>query len=91
MPQNSIYLLPPSEGKNAKPHPQPLSYQERGERLSFSFEKPRNIATHATQKDLKCQGKRYEEGIELNTSLCHSELVSESSHVIDSESSSEWQ
>ncbi len=71
MPQKIIYLLPPSEGKNAKPHPQSLPASAgRGENLSFSLKKPCEIAVNATQKDLKCQGSRYEEGIELNTSLC---------------------
>ena len=60
-----IYLLPPSEWKN----PWGTYSQEK---LSFDFEKPVDIGTHATQKDLKCSGKRYEEGIELNKKLVFS-------------------
>lgn len=67
-----IYLLPPSEGKNCvQPHPQPLSCEERGteESLSFLFEKPVEIALNASEKDLKCTGKRYQEGMEMNRDL----------------------
>lgn len=54
-----LFLLPPSEGKNSEWNP-------GKEVLSYEFEKPKNIAKNATQKDLKCIGNRYEEGINLN-------------------------
>ena len=54
-----LFLLPPSEGKN---HGWDISE----EKLSLSFTKPYDIAVNATEKDLKCIGKRYEEGIRLN-------------------------
>jgi len=57
-----IYLLPPSEGKNAW-------WELWTEKLSFAFKKPFEIAINATEKDLKCREKRYEEGIELNKNL----------------------
>lgn len=57
-----IFLIPPSEGKN-------LWWKRWKEKLSFLFEKPIDIAQNATQKDLKCSGKRYEQGIELNTNI----------------------
>lgn len=57
-----LYLLPPSEGKTAW-------WEKKKEKLSFPFDKPSIIAQNATQKDLKCTGKRYEEGISLNTQL----------------------
>jgi len=57
-----LFLIPPSEGKN----PWGECSQEE---LSFSFEKPTQIAIHVTEKDLKCTGKRYKEGIELNQNL----------------------
>jgi len=57
-----IYLLPPSEGKNH-------GWIQVEEKLSFNFSKPFDIAINATQKDLKCQWKRYEEGIELNKNI----------------------
>ena len=59
---NIVYLLPPSEWKNAWGH-------IWTEILSFSFEKPHEIAISATQKDLKCTGKRYEEGISMNKKI----------------------
>jgi len=57
-----IYLLPPSEGKNS-------GGSGRDEKVSFRFKKPLDIAKNATEKDLKCSGKRYEEGIELNSNI----------------------
>mgnify|MGYP005985949895 CR=1 FL=1 len=58
-----LFLLPPSEGKN--------SQGEIGEeKLSFNFEKPKEIATNVTQKDLKCTGSRFEEWVNLNKQLC---------------------
>jgi len=63
-----IYLLPPSEGKNAH-------WTSESESLSFIFKKPLDIAVNATEKDLKCTGKRYEEGIQLNKNISTSELL----------------
>ena len=54
-----IFLLPPSEWKKSWGE-----YDE--EKFSFSFDKPKEIAVNATQKDLKCTWKRYEEWIILN-------------------------
>lgn len=58
----SIFLLPPSEWKEASN----LFYTEE---LSFTFDKPISIAVNATEKDLKCKWARFKEGIELNSSL----------------------
>ena len=57
-----IYLLPPSEGKNSW-------WNNATEKLSFDFKKPFEIAVDATEKDLKCKDKRYEEGIQLNKNI----------------------
>ena len=57
-----IYLLPPSEGKN-------IWGAFWKERLSLHFIKPLEIAIHASEKDLKCTGNRYKQGIELNKSI----------------------
>ena len=54
-----VFLLPPSEWKNKW-------WKIVSEKLTFSFEKPENIAKNATEKDLKCIGKRFEEWIILN-------------------------
>lgn len=63
-----IYLLPPSEGKN--------SWWNNGtEKLSFNFKKPFEIAINASEKDLKCKDKRYQEGIELNKNIQTSEKL----------------
>lgn len=61
-----LYLLPPSEGKNHA-----CEFWE--ERLSFIFEKPLKIAKNATQKDLKCQWKRFEEAQKMNINILHSQ------------------
>ena len=77
-----LYLLPPSERKNnhlknetsSSPwEGEELRWGKKGteEKLSFNFKKPINIAINASEKDLKCSGKRYEEGIELNKKLCN--------------------
>lgn len=68
-----IYLLPPSEGKNQW-------WTVWMEKLSFYFDKPLEIAIQATEKDLKCKGKRFEEGITLNKehNITSSLLVGES-------------
>jgi len=65
----TIYLLPPSEGKN-------MWWVEWEESTSFSFKKPVDIWKNATEKDLKCSGKRYEEGIELNSHIQESQKLS---------------
>ena len=57
-----LYLLPPSEGKNA-------GGIEAMTSRRFEFSLPLDIAQHATEKDLKCSGKRYEEGMSLNKHL----------------------
>lgn len=57
-----IYLLPPSEWKNQW-------WTLWVEKISFKFEKPLDIAINATEKDLKCKEKRYEEGIQLNKNI----------------------
>lgn len=57
-----LFLIPPSEGK--------LVWGDLSEETtSFSVEKPLKIAKNATKKDLKCDGKRYEEWILLNTHI----------------------
>ena len=58
-----LFLLPPSEGKNS----QGETWEEK---LSFSFEKPKEIARNVTEKDLKCSGNRFEEWVNLNKQLC---------------------
>lgn len=60
---NILYLLPPSEGKNSWG-------KSAAESCIYTFEKPCSLALGATQKDLKCSGKRYEEGKKWNTQLC---------------------
>lgn len=57
-----LFLIPPSEWKNDL-----NNYSE--EKLSFDFEKPIEIATFASEKDLKCKWNRYIEWIELNERL----------------------
>lgn len=57
-----LFLLPPSEWKTANG----IVWEEA---LSFSFEKPHTIATNVTEKDLKCTGSRFEEGVSLNKQL----------------------
>jgi cytoplasmic iron level regulating protein YaaA (DUF328/UPF0246 family) len=63
-----IYLLPPSEGKNTW-------WIIWAESLSFDFKKPLDIAVYATEKDLKCKDKRYEQGIHLNKNIESSEIL----------------
>lgn len=63
-----IYLLPPSEGKNTW-------WNIWSESLSFEFKKPLKLAKNATEKDLKCKEKRYEEGIQLNKNIEKWELL----------------
>ncbi|PZM86998.1 MAG: hypothetical protein DLD55_03710 [candidate division SR1 bacterium] len=54
-----LFLLPPSEGKRT-------GGNGENEVLSFPFPKPKTIACSASDKDLKCSGKRYAEALELN-------------------------
>ena len=63
-----IYLLPPSEGKN-------MWWASWNESLSFVFKKPLSIAENASEKDLKCKDKRYEQGIDLNKNIANSQLL----------------
>jgi uncharacterized protein len=57
--QKIIFLLPPSEGKKSWG-------QLWTEKLSYFFEKPKNIVKRAIEKDLKCKGKRFEEAQKWN-------------------------
>lgn len=57
-----LFLLPPSEGKNAEWNP-------GNEVLTYVFDKPAEIAKNVTEKDLKCIGNRFEEWVTLNTQL----------------------
>lgn len=59
---NIIFLIPPSEWKNSE-----NLYQK--EELNFVFEKPLIIAKNASEKDLKCTWKRFEEAIYLNKNI----------------------
>ncbi|MDO4713503.1 MAG: peroxide stress protein YaaA [bacterium] len=63
-----LFLIPPSEGK------------ARGglagnQHISFALERPSEIACNASEKDLKCSGKRYAEAIALNRSLDHTPVL----------------
>lgn len=64
----TLFLIPPSEGKT------PWGNGKK-EILSFDFAKPLGIASLATEKDLKCTGKRYAEALALNHTLWHSGYV----------------
>jgi len=57
-----LFLLPPSEGKN-------IWWEYNSENLSYSFDKPCDIAINATEKDLKCTWKRYNQWISLNKNI----------------------
>ncbi len=59
---NFIFLIPPSEGKKSK-------WIQEQESLTYSMNRPYNIAKNATEKDLKCTGKRYEEWLSLNKKI----------------------
>lgn len=59
---NILYLIPPSEWKA-------IWGNGENETLSFWFSQPQKIASSATEKDLKCKWKRYEEGIYLNKNI----------------------
>ena len=58
-----LFLLPPSEGKTS-------GWSIGKEELTYKFNKPKEIAINATEKDLKCTGNRFEEGLSLNKQLC---------------------
>lgn len=58
----TLFLIPPSEGKTPWGN-------DKKEILTFHFKKPLEIASLATEKDLKCTGKRYAEATELNRQL----------------------
>ncbi len=60
-----IFLIPPSEGKN------PDNFYDT-EKLTYYFEKPLDIAKNASEKDLKCIWKRFEEAIILNKNINNS-------------------
>jgi len=60
--KHMFFLIPPSEWKK-------IWWTLSQERHYFEYEKPTNIAENATQKDLKCTWKRYEEGISLNKTI----------------------
>jgi len=57
-----VFLLPPSEWKK-------WGWDFDEEKVSFSFVKPYNIWSQATEKDLKCKWIRYSEAIELNNNV----------------------
>jgi len=57
-----LFLLPPSEGKNT-------GWIDTISTRTFDLDLPLDIAAHATHRDLKCKGKRYQEGVELNRRL----------------------
>lgn len=57
-----LYLLPPSEGKAA-------GWIDASMRHFFDLPIPYEMLKHATPKDLKCTGKRYEEAMLLNQTI----------------------
>lgn len=63
-----LFLLPPSEWKNPE-------NRYKKEELSFGFEKPLEIASNVTEKDLKCSWNRYKEGLDLNKNILSSETI----------------
>lgn len=65
----TIFLIPPSEWKNS------TWEQKESENLSFVFEKPLEIWQNATEKDLKCKDKRFEEAIFLNKNIENSKVL----------------
>lgn len=54
-----VFLIPPSESKS-------LEWTHSNELLCFNFTKPFAIAQNASQKDLKCKWKRYEQARLIN-------------------------
>lgn len=63
-----VFLIPPSETKHNS------SFYKK-EELCFVFEKPLNIAKNASEKDLKCKWKRYEEAIVLNKNIYEEQTI----------------
>ena len=62
-----LFLIAPSEWKNSK-----IDWDmgwKKDENLSFNFDKPKEIALNASEKDLKCSGERYKEWIRLNEAV----------------------
>lgn len=65
----TLFLIAPSEGKNKHSEHISKKSDQNKETLSFKFEKPLDIAFGANEKDLKCSGDRYIEGIKLNKNI----------------------
>ena len=63
-----LFLIPPSEGKQSW-------WKSNLQATTFSYDLPYSIAQHATEKDLKCTGKRYQEAMELNNQIQDSPLL----------------
>lgn len=63
-----LYLLPPAEGKKLWWVDEPMS-------RTFGFPLPLDIAGNATQKDLKCTWKRYEEARHMNQEVAWSPVM----------------
>ena len=61
-------MIAPSEWKRE-------GWEKIDEKLAFEFEKPLEIAKNASEKDLKCKGKRYEEAISLNQHINSSPVL----------------
>lgn len=59
----TIFLIPPSEGKN-------YWWYYKKEETYFNTKKPCKIAISASEKELKCTWKRFEEAKILNKTLC---------------------
>lgn len=57
-----IFLIAPSEWKN-------FWWNFNSKKLSFDFKNPFEIAENATEKDLKCKWKRFEEWMFLNKNI----------------------
>lgn len=64
-----LFLIAPSESKNTQ------NEKHLPENLSFPFFKPKEIAENATEKDLKCSGKRYDEAMILNLANGNSSVL----------------
>lgn len=68
-----LFLIAPSEWKNKNIDntliKNTINITSSKKMLSFNFEKPLDIACNATEKDLKCSGDRYKEGINLNQNI----------------------
>lgn len=57
-----IFLIAPSEWKS-------IWWEFHREELTFTHEKPLNIAQYASEKDLKCIWERYKQWIDLNKTI----------------------